>query len=209
MKRSPLGRVLFAIGGVLCALLLVILACNLTIIIKGTLHPDKPPTVFGVAPMVVLSGSMSGSAEDHIEVGDLIFCTRPDVEALREGDIVSFMDDKIVVTHRIVKIEEQNGQKLFTTKGDANNTEDPPISSDQIIGKYAGRIPRLGDFAIFLQKPLGMAVFIGIPVCAFIIYDIIRRQRQARKGSDETQKLKEELERLKAEKQQADPQKHV
>ena len=140
MKRSPLGRVLFAIGGVLCALLLVILACNLTIIIKGTLHPDKPPTVFGVAPMVVLSGSMSGSAEDHIEVGDLIFCTRPDVEALREGDIVSFMDDKIVVTHRIVKIEEQNGQKLFTTKGDANNTEDPPISSDQIIGKYAGRI---------------------------------------------------------------------
>ncbi len=209
MKRSPLGRVLFAIGGVLCALLLVILACNLTIIIKGTLHPDKPPTVFGVAPMVVLSGSMSGSAEDHIEVGDLIFCTRPDVEALREGDIVSFMDDKIVVTHRIVKIEEQNGQKLFTTKGDANNTEDPPISSDQIIGKYAGRIPRLGDFAIFLQKPLGMAVFIGIPVCAFIIYDIIRRQRQARKGSDETQKLKEELERLKAEKQQAGPQKHI
>ena len=209
MKRSPLGRVLFAIGGVLCALLLVILACNLTIIIKGTLHPDKPPTVFGVAPMVVLSGSMSGSAEDHIEVGDLIFCTRPDVEALREGDIVSFMDDKIVVTHRIVKIEEQNGQKLFTTKGDANNTEDPPISSDQIIGKYAGRIPRLGDFAIFLQKPLGMAVFIGIPVCAFIIYAIIRRQRQARKGSDETQKLKEELERLKAEKQQANPQKHV
>ncbi len=209
MKRSPLGRVLFAIGGVLCALLLVILACNLTIIIKGTLHPDKPPTVFGVAPMVVLSGSMSGSAEDHIEVGDLIFCTRPDVEALREGDIVSFMDDKIVVTHRIVKIEEQNGQKLFTTKGDANNTEDPPISSDQIIGKYAGRIPRLGDFAIFLQKPLGMAVFIGIPVCAFIIYDIIRRQRQARKGSDETQKLKEELERLKVEKQQANPQKHV
>ena len=192
-----------------CSALLVILACNLTIIIKGTLHPDKPPTVFGVAPMVVLSGSMSGSAEDHIEVGDLIFCTRPDVEALREGDIVSFMDDKIVVTHRIVKIEEQNGQKLFTTKGDANNTEDPPISSDQIIGKYAGRIPRLGDFAIFLQKPLGMAVFIGIPVCAFIIYDIIRRQRQARKGSDETQKLKEELERLKAEKQQADPQKHV
>ncbi len=201
MKRSPLGRVLFAIGGVLCALLLVILACNLTIIIKGTLNPDRPPTVFGVAPMVVLSGSMSGSAEDHIEVGDLIFCTRPDVEALREGDIVSFMDDRIVVTHRIVKIEEQGGQKLYTTKGDANNAEDPPISADQIIGKYVGRIPRLGDFAIFLQTPLGMAVFIGIPVCAFIIYDIIRRQRQARKGNDEAWRLKEELDRLRAEKE--------
>ena len=27
--------------------------------------------------------------------------------------------------------------------------------------------------------PLGMAVFIGIPVCAFIIYDIIHRQRSS------------------------------
>ena len=49
-----------------------------------------------------------------------------------------------------------------------------------------------------------MAVFIGIPVCAFIIYDIIRRQRQAKKGNDETEELKKELERLKAEKAQND-----
>ena len=57
---------------------------------------------------------------------------------------------------------------------------------------------------MFLQTPLGMAVFIGIPVCAFIIYDIIRRQRQAKKGNDETEELKKELERLKAEKAQND-----
>lgn len=204
MKRSPFGKVMVAVGGVLCALLLVILACNVTIIIKGTVNPDKPPTVFGVAPMVVLSGSMSGTAEDHIEVGDLIFCTKPDIDSLKEGDIVSFMDNRTVVTHRIVKIEQQDGQKLFTTKGDANNIEDSPISADKIIGKYKGRIPKLGDFAMFLQTPLGMAVFIGIPVCAFIIYDIIRRQHQAKKGNDETEELKKELERLKAEKAQND-----
>ena len=127
MKRSPFGKVMVAVGGVLCALLLVILACNVTIIIKGTVNPDKPPTVFGVAPMVVLSGSMSGTAEDHIEVGDLIFCTKPDIDSLKEGDIVSFMDNRTVVTHRIVKIEQQDGQKLFTTS--ANIKEEFPSSA--------------------------------------------------------------------------------
>lgn len=33
----------------LCAVFAFALVCNLTIIIKGTLHPDTPPTVFGVA----------------------------------------------------------------------------------------------------------------------------------------------------------------
>ena len=67
-----------------------------------------------------------------------------------------------------------------------------------MFGLYKGRIPKLGDFAMFLQKPLGMAVFIGIPVCAFIIYDIISRQKSAGKKDEETAALKAELERLRA-----------
>lgn len=67
------GRVWMAIGIILCVLLTILLVCNLTIIIKDSLSPEKPPSVPGIPPMVVLSGSMSGQAEDHIEVGDLIF----------------------------------------------------------------------------------------------------------------------------------------
>ena len=58
-KRSrKMRKVWKTIGTVLalllCAVFAFALVCNLTIIIKGTLHPDTPPTVFGVAPMVVL-----------------------------------------------------------------------------------------------------------------------------------------------------------
>ena len=60
------------------------------------------------------------------------------------------------------------------------------------------RIPKLGDLAMFLQKPLGMAIFIGIPVCAFILIDILRRKKQSRQESEETARLKAELEALKA-----------
>lgn len=192
-------KLLTAAGAVLCVIFSFLLVCNVTIIVKGTLHPETPPSVFGVAPMVVLSGSMSGTAEGHIEVGDLIFATAADTDKLQVGDVVSFMEDNVVVTHRIVEITaDESGKKQFITKGDANNAADPPIYVDTVIGICRGRIPKLGDFAMFLQKPLGMAVFIGIPVCAFIVGDVIRRRRDARRENEETARLRSELEKLRA-----------
>ena len=58
----------------------------------------------------------------------------------------------------------------------------------------------MGDFALFLQKPLGMVIFIGVPVCAFVVWDILRRRRETRAGDEEKEQLRRELERLKAEK---------
>ena len=199
-KSKALRKILFVAGGVLCCLFVLMLICNLTIIIKGVIHPETPPSVCGVTPMVVQSGSMSGNAEDHIEVGDLIFTVKPDPAQLKVGDIISYMEGNIAVTHRIVDIKTgADGKRSFITKGDANNTEDPAVSEDAVFGLYRGRIAKLGDFAMFLQKPLGMAVFIGIPVCAFIVYDIIRRQKSAGKADKENETLRAELEKLRAE----------
>lgn len=200
MKENSIRKkILFVIGAVLCVIFAIMLACNLTIIIKGIINPETPPSVIGVTPMVVQSGSMSGNAEDHIEVGDLIFTVKPEIGELKVGDIISYMDGKMAVTHRIVWISVgEDGKRSFVTKGDANNVEDPAISEDAVFGLYKGRIPGLGDFAMFLQEPLGMAVFVGIPVCAFIIYDIIRRQRSVGKKDKETEELKAEIERLRA-----------
>ncbi len=190
---------LFVIGAVLCCIFAVMLVCNLTIIIKGVVNPQTPPSVFGITPMVVQSGSMSGNAKDHIEVGDLIFTVKPNIAELKKGDIISYMEGDIAVTHRIVDIKtDENGKLSFITKGDANNTEDPAVSEDAVFGIYKGRIAKLGDFAMFLQKPLGMAVFIGVPVCAFIVQDIIRRQKSSGIANKENDELRAELERLRA-----------
>ena len=118
------------------------------------------------------------------------------------------MDGNIAVTHRIIEVQAgADGKRSFITKGDANNTEDPAVGEDAVFGLYKGRVPGLGDFAMFLQKPLGMAVFIGIPVCAFIIYDIIRRQRSSGRKDKETEALKAELERLRAAAREKNPEK--
>ncbi len=204
-KSKTSKKILFIIGAVLCCIFALMLICNLTIIIKGVINPETPPSVLGVTPMVVQSGSMSGNAKDHIEVGDLIFTVKPNTAELKEGDIISYMEGNIAVTHRIIEITtDADGKRSFITKGDANNTEDPAVSGDAVFGLYKGRIPKLGDFAMFLQKPLGMAVFIGVPVCAFIVYDIIRRQRSSGKANKENEELKAELERLRAEAEKKD-----
>ena len=169
-KNKISKRILFIVGAVLCCIFAVILVCNLTIIIKGVVNPKVPPSVFGITPMVVQSGSMSGNAENHIEIGDLIFTVKPETDRLKAGDIISYMDSNIAVTRRIIEVQVgADGKRNFVTKGDANNAEDPAVGENVVFRLYKGRIPGLGDFAMFLQKLLGMAVFIGIPVCFYYI----------------------------------------
>lgn len=194
------NRALTVIGLVLCVVFGFMLICNLTIIIKGTLYPEKPPAVLGVTPMVVLSGSMSGEADGHIEVGDLVFVGKAEPAELKTGDVIAFMEGEVVVTHRIVKIETgEDGELQFITKGDANNAIDlRPVTEEQLVGIYRFRIPKVGDFALFLQEPLGMVLFICVPLLGFVVYDLLRRRHYANREEQRTAELEAELARLRA-----------
>lgn len=197
-KYAAKAKTTFSLLGlVLCVIFGFTLLCNLVIIIKGSLYPEKPPSVFGTTPMVVLSGSMSGTAEDHIEIGDLIFVGKTTPEELEVGDIIAFMEGEIVVTHRIIGIENGDDGLQFRTKGDANNAEDRNlVSVDNLVGIYKTRIPKVGDFAIFLQTPLGMLLFIGVPVLGFAVYDMIRRQHYVNREKKKADEMQAELQRL-------------
>ena len=182
----------------LCIILSLMLVSNVTIIVKGILSPERPPAVLGVTPMVVLSGSMAGTHEGHIEVGDLIFIDDTPAEEVVEGDVIAFLHGKTVITHRVIEKKIVGDIIKFRTKGDANNTEDEDlVNGSAVIGKYKGRIPKLGDFALFLQTPLGMVIFVGVPLFGFVIYDVIRRQKLAKKENEKTAELEAEIERLK------------
>ena len=191
------------VGIVLCVLLTIILVSNITVIIKGTIDPNRPPGVFGSTNMIVMSGSMSGDAPDHIEVGDMIVAKKVDPALLKVGDVISFMEGKSAVTHRIIAINEDGS---FKTKGDANPSEDlNPVYPEQIIGLFAYRIPKLGDLALFMQSPMGMIIFIGIPLAIYILLDLLLRAKHNKtkeKMAEAAEKDKEdmlaEIERLKA-----------
>lgn len=202
MREKKRFGLFTVIGVIICILLALILINNIIIITKGMMDTKRPPSNFGFTSMIVMSGSMSGDAKDHIEVGDLIVTKTVDPQSLKEGDVISFMEtETTAVTHRIIGINEDGS---FVTKGDANNIEDKdPVRAEQVIGKYIFRIPRLGDLAMFMQTPVGMLIFIGVPVILYFIFDTLSRSKSKKKKDElerrsegEKEAMEEELKRL-------------
>lgn len=191
---------------VLAVILVPIFAINLTLVIKGSIDPDVPPDVFGVAPMAVTTGSMDGDEADSFAEGALIFVRILDEEekqALQEGDIVTFRTNGAYVTHRIVTVNTVDGAVVsVTTKGDANSANDGAILLENVVGLCTGSVAGLGDFAMFLQTPVGIVVVIGIPVLLYIAYDVTRitlnnrrikaaeAARQAEKESEKDEEIR-------------------
>ena len=196
-KYGPLHWVGNILGIVFIAVLLPIMIINTTLIVKDLLYPNKVPSVFGVAPLIVATGSM----EDTILIDDLIFVKEVDAATLKERDIIAFQPTagKHVVTHRITRVYEENGALMFRTKGDWNNAEDQDsVHQNQVVGLYFYRIPGLGKVADFLQQPIGMVIFVAVPLALFLVYDLLRRYFYNKKHKNVIEAEQEELERLRA-----------
>ena len=185
------------VGIVLIAVLLPVMIINLTLIIKSYVRPNEVPMVFGVAPMIVESGSM----QPTILVNDMIFTKKVDPAELKVDDVIAFQPiGKIEpVTHRIIEVYEENGAKMFRTQGDDNNTPDQdPVHQRQVVGVYFKRLAGVGKLALFLQQPIGMVIFVAVPLALFLLYDLLRRYFYNKKHKDERDADQEELDRLRA-----------
>ena len=101
-------------------------------------------SVFGIHWFKVGSGSM----EPTLKVNDIILIKKENEYFI--NDIITFKDNDEIITHRIIDIND----KEITTKGDANNKEDKPITKDMIIGKIIFKFHIFGFIGYLLSKPL-------------------------------------------------------
>lgn len=100
-------------------------------------------TIFGYTYFEVASGSM----EPFISKDDMVIVKLDDT--YQEGDVVTYYLNGDFITHRVVKIDINT----ITTKGDANNTKDPAISQDSVIGRVVLVIPNVGIWKRVLLSP--------------------------------------------------------
>ena len=200
--------------GVIIALIVVLLPLliiNLTLIIKGSLNPDMPPDLFGTAPLAVTTDAMAGEEEGCFDDGALIFVkllNADEKETLKEGDVITFRSEELFVTYRITEVVrgEDGSVHSFRAIGDQDAKEGVnvplTVSPENVIGVVTGSVAGLGGFAMFLQTPVGVLVFVGIPVVAYLIYDISRialSNKRAKAAQGEKLREKdEEIARLKA-----------
>ena len=180
-------------------ILLPILFVNLVILVDSYRNPNEIPSFFSWKPFIVLTGSMN----QEIASGDLAIVKEVDPNTLKEGDIIAFKVDNIVITHRIVGIRSINNQKQFITKGDNNSTQDEGyVNEEQVEGIYKFKIKRLGDLAMFLQTTKGIVLCLSIPIALLILLQIIQdinNRREMRRKDKNEKELEEEIKRLKEE----------
>ena len=148
-------NILRSIGYLFVSVLVAL--CVYTFIVTDVLKKDYA-NVFGYTYFVVATGSMSGT----IEVNDVVIVKLTDDVEL--NDIVTYQgQNEEFITHRVVK---KIGNQIIT-QGDVNNTEDEPISKEDIVGKVTMVISP--SFVIKLIAVL-LIVFI---LLAFLNFDKI------------------------------------
>ena len=133
---------------------------------------------------------VSPSMEPHYSVGDLIYVKSVDPDSVKVGDPITFVlnEDLVVATHRVVAIDSENRQ--FTTKGDANKTEDAaPVHFNNLIGVPVFAIPLMGYVSAFIQKPPGMyiAIAFGIMLLAVVFLPDILAKKNKKEEQEEAQ----------------------
>lgn len=157
-KKSLAGRVCGVSGTAL--IVIVILLCSLLVL----------PGAFQFHMYNVISGSM----EPEIKVGSLIYVREGEPEEIEEKDVIAFfssVEEGSIITHRVVKNNVVSG--TFTTKGDANSSEDPtPVSYDNFIGKVVFKIPYLGKALAILTSFYGKVGMASV-VCLGVVLNLI------------------------------------
>jgi len=111
--------------------------------------------VLGIFTYVPI-GVMSNSMKPIFERGDIIVYKKvKNINDIKENDIICYQLDNIKVMHRVIKIENINNKKYFTTKGDNLLSNDPlKVKEEQIIGTIIFTIPRLGYPSVWLYELL-------------------------------------------------------
>lgn len=114
------------------------------------------PTLFS-GDIVLLKG-MSFS---EIKTGDIIAYKVPDAAASASGPTT--------ILHRVEDTAAQNGQRVLITKGDNSSTDPWPVTSAQVQGKQALRIPFVGKPVVMLTSPRGI-LFVSIAILISLLY---------------------------------------
>ncbi len=180
--------------------LFLLIAFILIMSMAISIRKGETPTIFGKAIFLVVSPSM----EDTIMVGNIIFVdTEPN--KLMVGDIITFRqptNEDLIITHRIMSIDEIDGIKYFTTMGD-NNYEslawEIGFVDDFIVGKYVSKSVALGNvyqfvFANGFNMIFIVIILIFITIGGMEVFNIIKQIQLAKEKEllEEKEKMIEE-----------------
>ena len=181
------------------ALILVSVFVLLSVVLTPA---GQVPQVLGYSVFRVMTGSM----EPEIREDSLLVVQKTPPEDIAPGDIISFfspdpMLEGAVNTHRVARVEKENGRIQFITKGDANVIEDTyPVDASALVGKAVFKSYWLGKTVSLLANPLVFGIIILLPLLIILLMNLYRAVRIAADiaKKEEEEAVRKALEEIKA-----------
>ena len=175
-KRHKILKVLFY--PLTIAILLVVFYMGYLKFIKK----ENDINVFGYRQYMVVTGSM----EPKYNIGDLIITKEMPKEKIKVGDVINYISENGIdtITHRVIGIEERDGQTFYKTKGDNNNSEDPElINFSKVQGVLVFKISKFGQIITKMLTGTGITVLFAIIILSYIKEKNKEEKRVAREIS--------------------------
>lgn len=181
------------------ALILVSVFVLLSVVLTPA---GQVPQVLGYSVFRVMTGSM----EPEIREDSLLVVQKTPPEDIAPGDVISFfspdpMLEGAVNTHRVVRVEKENGRIQFITKGDANVIEDTyPVDASALVGRVVFQSYGLGKTVSLLANPLVFGIIILLPLLIILLMNLYRAVRIAADiaKKEEKEAVRKALEEIKA-----------
>ena len=136
---------------------------------------ENDVNIFGFRTYLVATGSM----EPEYSIGDMIIIKETPKEKIKAGDVINYISENKAdtITHRVIEVEEKQGQTYYKTKGDNNNSEDPePINYNQVQGVLVFKISKLGKVITKLLTGTGITI-----LSAFIVLSYLKDKNKEEK----------------------------
>ena len=130
----------------------------------------------------------SDSMAEKLVRGDAVFSKAVSFDELKEGDIITVrVGEAGFFTHRIVEID--SGKRTVTTKGDANDSNDPMDTKESdIVGKVWYSVPYIGYLSIIFNGKSSIKAVIILAVIAVALIalnSVISKSKKTRGDNNE------------------------
>lgn len=204
-RKGTLKKILSVFEGIIT--ILIVATCLIIITQRLT---DNEESFMGYRLFKVETGSMI----PKYNINDVILVTEKEPSEIKEGDDLVYvaLDGEfagMVITHQVVRIEENGVERKFYTKGLANNTEDPVVNPEQVIGVVKTKVATLTLITNVLLNPYSLYFLIVLPVTITLflrevhskdrkeryIQKQIERSKNASKGKKETTSRKSPIQK--------------
>lgn len=137
--------------------------------------------VGGYRIFTVASLSMKG----EYDIGDILVVKSVEPKDLVLNDNITYLGNQedmygLVITHKLIKVEERDGVTYYTTKGIANSIEDPEITFGQIYGKVIMKLSILSKVSVIMSNRFvyyGLFVFIVLLVSIEVVSSMFDKRK--------------------------------